>query len=240
MRTLSLTLAILASGTAAWASDQPDYGSGDVLHPEYFGGMRFDFGTAPGIKKVTTSQSKDIDGNPDPQADGTSNLKAKQGYSAGISVYWDTSLAGGWGWVVSPGLFYRDVVGKSSEYRDTFTAAGFEIATGPSLTLGHLNMELQPYIGFAGCNLKQDANFNGYTGTRSTGTGNDLSYGAKFSANWLFQSNSYLGLTAGYERFNAQCKGAYTQTASGLIFDAQKIQVQGQGVMGSVTLGFWF
>jgi len=173
MRTLSLTLAILASGTAAWASDQPDYGSGDVLHPEYFGGMRFDFGTAPGIKKVTTSQSKDIDGNPDPQADGTSNLKAKQGYSAGISVYWDTSLAGGWGWVVSPGLFYRDVVGKSSEYRDTFTAAGFEIATGPSLTLGHLNMELQPYIGFAGCNLKQDANFNGFTGSRSTGTGND-------------------------------------------------------------------
>jgi len=240
MRTLSLTLAILASGTAAWASDQPDYGSGDVLHPEYFGGMRFDVGTAPGIKKVTTSRSTDANSNPDPQADGGSNLSPKQGYLAGISVYWDSSLAGGRGWVISPGLFYRDVVGKSSMYRDTFTSAGVELAAGPSYTLGHLNMELQPYVGFGGCNLKQDANFNGYTGTRSTGTGNDLSYGAKFSANWLFQSNSYLGLTAGYERFNAQCKGAYTQTASGLIFDAQKIQVQGQGVMGSVTLGFWF
>jgi len=240
MRTLSLTLALLASGTAAWASDEPDYGSGDVLHPEYFGGMRFDVGTAPGIHKVTTSRSSDVGGTPDPQADGVSNLSAKQGYCAGISVYWDSSLAGGLGWVISPGLFYRNVVGKSGEYRDTFVAAGFELAAGPSCTIDHLNLELQPYVGFAGCNLKQDANFNGFTGSRSTGTGNDLSYGAKFSANWLFQSNTYFGLTAGYERFIAQCTGVDQQSTSGLLWDSQKIEVQGSGVMGSVTLGFWF
>jgi hypothetical protein len=240
MRTLSLTLAILASGTAAWASDQPDYGSGDVLHPEYFGGMRFDVGTAPGIHKVTTSQSHDADGNPDPQADGASDLTAKQGYAAGVSVYWDHSLDGGFGWVMSPGLFYRNVVGKSNEYRDTFVAAGFELAGGVAYTIDHLNLELQPYVGFAGCNLKQDANFNGFTGSRSTGTGNDLTYGMKLSANWLFQSNCYLGLTGGYERFIAQCTGIYQQSPSGLIWDSQKIEVQGSGIMGTVTLGFWF
>jgi hypothetical protein len=239
MRTLSLTLALLATTTLS-AADEPDYGSGDVLHPDYFGGMRLDVGTAPGVKKTVTSRSTDQTGTADPQADGTSNLKTKNGFALALSVYWDSSLDGGWGWVSAPGLFYRNVVGTSNNYRDTFTALGIEFATGPSYTWDHLNLELMPYIGVAGCNLNQQASINGVSGDRHTGTGNDIDYGIKLAANYLFQGNVYLGVTGGYEVFHAQARGISAESKQGLLFDAQRIEVDGNGIIGFVTLGFWY
>jgi hypothetical protein len=246
MRTscLSLTLVILSSPALLAEDEEPDYGSGQVRHVEYFGGLRIDVGAAPGIKNIKTFESE-ASGVPDPAADGTTNLTAKEGFGCNASVFWDWSLDGGVGWALVPGFFYREVRGTAANainsWSVTLRSGGFQIATGPSLTIGKINLELLPYVGIGSNGAKEDVTQVGFGGMqRDGGAGSIETYGCTVTADFVSNYNWLLGANVGYEGFHSSMNLRDSTSPTGLELAGQKAHFNGGGLLAQMTFAFWY
>lgn len=245
MRTcICLSLAMLASPVVFAENDDlgPVYGSGDVRHVDYFGGLRFDLGEAGGVKKMKTTESQDQQGQAAPGADGETDLSARAGFAANASVFWDWSLDGGFGWAIAPGLYYRQVRGEGSNTRISYRAGGIELATGPSLTVSKLNFELMAFGAIGAAGIKQQAWAENVGGLqRDGGAGSDYRYGVELTADFVSNRNWLLGGNFGYEAFRGVTHMRDTVSASnGLELPQQRAAFSGGGALVQLTFAFWY
>ena len=243
MRTacLSLTLVMLSSPALLAEDEEPDYGSGQVRHVEYFGGLRLDVGIAPGIKNIKTFESES-GGFADPAADGTTNLTAKAGFGLNASVFWDWSLDGGVGWALVPGFFYRQVHGTSSVWTADLRSGGLQIATGPSLTIGKINLELLPFVGLGSDGVKERVNGGASGGTqRDGGAGSIETYGCTVTADFVSNYNWLIGANVGYEGFHSSMNLRNESSPDGsIVLAGQKAHFNGGGLLAQLTFSFWY
>jgi hypothetical protein len=230
---LPLVAAVLSLAAAIPAEE-------GLLHSEYLGGYRFGVGIAPGINKHKVQDSLDPTGAPDPAQNGETSLTAKTGLDLTAGMFFNTSLDGGLGVAIVPQVFYRDVRGRGTAaggvtVRDEMRAWGGRLAIGPALTMGPIALEVTPFIGAGAGWMETEYDVAGVSSRRGSNNGFFLDYGVLGTAFWRFESNFYLGASAGLDVFRCKMKSPATTT-----LDSQTITVSGDGLMASLLLGFWY
>jgi hypothetical protein len=221
--------------TAAAALPAMDEGR----HSAFLGGYRFGAGVAPGLSNHEAKDSKSATGTPVPAQDVDTSLSAKQGSDFYGGMFINTALDGGVGVAVVPTIFYRDVRGNGSSagitYRDELKSWGGRLAIGPAFAAGPLALEITPFIGVGSAWMETELSASGTSVRRHSGSGVLLDYGLSATAYYLFDSNCYLGVSAGYDAFRTTMDAKAEGTLA-----KQKITVKGNGIIASALFGFWF
>lgn len=202
--------------------------------------IRLTTGIAPGISKLSTTDSKNPNGSANKVNNGDDILIAQLGFTLEPGFIYSFPMEKSWGFEVGSNFFYRSVHGAASyaggaeaggtDVNVKLTSYGLDLVGGVYWQLNQWRLEMTPVIGYG----QGRTNINV---SSPLGSSNDtteyvpyIDYGFRVGAYYSLPQYVLLGLQVGYQEFTTSATQLTLADGS-----SEKDKVSGAGMLAALS-----